>query len=151
MLPLDGHGEFNKWDHVKSGIEFTDKVLRCRIVESLEVTSTHALYCAGGSGDTKWSELISDMVSNDYASLRFTIDTADRKWLPVIYLPLGCVINNNIGDAYKVQALNSGKQLNRFIGQYWAIEVQPWIGETRSIPHKPVLTLATPDHAVVLG
>ena len=151
MITLDEQGKYNKWDHVQSEIKFTDKVLRSRIRESLEVASTYTLYCAGDSSDTNWSELISDLINNDYSALSFATDGAGDEWLPVIYLPLGCIISSNINGTYKIQSGNSNRQLERSIGQYWTVEAHPWIDTTQSIPHDPVITLATANHEVVLG
>ena len=151
MLTLNSQGNFNKGSIIQSEVKFTEKTRLSRITESLEVTSAHALYCAGGSDDTKWSGLISDLANNDYSNLNFKTDDADETWLPVTYVPLGCVINNNIGEAYRSKSGTSNSQLRRFIGQYWTVETQPQVGITRSIPHEPVLTLATHVHVVVFG
>ena len=103
MITLNSQGKFNEGSIVRSGIKFTEKIPLSRVIEALEVTSTHALYCAGGSDDTKWAGLISLLANNDYSTLDIQTDNAEEEWLPKIYVPVGCVINNNIGGAYKVK------------------------------------------------
>ena len=79
MLTLDEQSEFKESDHVESGVRLTDKIPFWRIVELLEVIRTHALYCAGGSDTTNWSELISVMENNDYTLHKFAAHTTGNE------------------------------------------------------------------------
>ena len=84
------------------------------------------------------------------STLDIQTDNAGEEWLPKIYVPVGCVINNNIGGDYKVKG-KSANMVKRFIGQYWTVETHPWVDTTRIIPHKPLPTLTAHVHTVVFG
>ena len=135
MIRLHDQGKFKHNDVIQSEVILTESVTLSRIREALEVASAHILHCAGSSEDTKWTGLISDMELNDHSELRFQTDRASEDWLPAMYVPLDSVINNNIGEVYKIKLTNSNSQLSRFIGQYWSLGIQPWVEPTGSIPH----------------
>ena len=149
MIRLQERGEFKHNDVIQSEVTLTESVPRSKIREVLEVASAHILHCAGSSVDTKWTNLISDMMANDHSELRFQTDGASEDWLPTMYVPIDSVINNSIGGAYKIKSTN-GNRLSRYIGQYWSLDSRPWIELTGSIPHDRVPT-PTGQQEIVFG